>query len=389
MTATLNRAKNRSSLRITNNGTCSKNLLRSAPREDAFDERCGASRGRFHGLSAGPLVPVALAAANPSGLRSEAASLRANDESLEARANAATLELYALEAELRQARSAVESVAARQEVVARDRAAVRKQLAIARNALHVSEAQLAELVRALYEHSGTADPLAILLGAASLDEALTGLDSLSRAAGENSRIIEQARSSRKRLAVLDERLAAREAELTQLAAAAAARTSALAEAAGTRERFVAALRHQQGLNAARISSIEAQARRAEARTLAISATVAPVATAVVETAAPAAPAEPVATSGATITVSTTGYTLQGPHHDGRPDHVRGCRRRSVGDPARDAAADPRLRRGDRRRHRWRDPGKRHRSLVPVDRRGAALGPSHRHDHDPLRRARCI
>ena len=256
------------------------------------------------------LVPVALAAANPSGLRSEAASLRANDESLEARANAATLELYALEAELRQARSAVASVAARQEVVARDRAAVRKQLAIARNALHVSEAQLAELVRALYEHSGTADPLAILLGAASLDEALTGLDSLSRAAGENRRIIEQARASRTRLATLDRRLAAREAELTQLAAAAAARTRALAEAAGTRERFVAGLRHQQGLNSARISSIEAQAQRADARTLAISNTVAPVATAVVETAAPA-PAQPLATSGATITVSTTGYTLRG------------------------------------------------------------------------------
>ena len=265
----------------------------------------------FTGFLLVPLVPVALAAANPSGPRSQAASLRASDESLEGRANAATLELYALEAELRQARSAVARVAARREAVARDRSAVRKQLAIARNALHVSETQLAELVRALYEHSGTADPLAILLGAASLDEALTGLDSLSRAAGENSRIIEQARASRKKLAALDRRLAAREAELTQLAAAAAARTSTLADAAATRERFVAGLRHQQGLNAARISSIEAQARRAETRTLAISSTVAPVATAVVDTAAPAAPAEPIATSGGTITVSTTGYTLKG------------------------------------------------------------------------------
>ena len=265
----------------------------------------------FTGFLLVALVPVALAAANPSGLRSQAASLRASDESLEARANAAMLELYALEAELRQARRAVESVAARQAVVARDRAMTRKQLAIARNALHVSELQLAELVRALYEHSGTADPLAILLGAESLDEALTGLDSLSRAAGENSRIIEQARASRKRLGTLDQRLADREAELTQLAAAAAARTRTLAEAAVTRERFIAGLRQQQGLNAARISSIEAQARRAEARTLAISTTVAPVATAVVETAVPAAPAEPVATSGGTITVSTTGYTLKG------------------------------------------------------------------------------
>jgi 3D (Asp-Asp-Asp) domain-containing protein len=275
----------------------------------------------FTGFLLVALVPVALAAASTPGLRSQAASLRASDQSLEARAKAATLELYALGAELQQARSAFESVAARQAVVARDRAAARKQLAIARNALHVSESQLAELVRALYEQSGAADPLAILLGAGSLDEALTGLDSLSRAAGENNRIIEQARASREKLAALEQRLAARAAELRRLAAAAADRTRALTQAAASRERFVAGLRHQQGLNAARIASIEAQARSAEARTLAISTTVAPVATALVEADAPAAPAQPIATSGATITVSTTGYTLGGRTATGVPTTV--------------------------------------------------------------------
>jgi len=263
----------------------------------------------FAGLLLVASVPVALAA-DASGLRSQAASLRANDDSLEARANAATLELYALEAELGQARSAVESIAARQAVVARDRAAARKQIEIARNALHVSEARLADLVRALYEQPGQADPLAILLGAASLEEALTGLDSLSRAAGQNNRIIEQTRSSRKRLGALDAQLVAQEAELAQLGAAAAARARALAEAAATRESFVAGLRHQRGLNAARIASIEAQARSAETRTTAIAAAVAPVATFVVDAAAP--------TSGRTITVSSTGYTLRGRTATGVP-----------------------------------------------------------------------
>lgn len=256
-------------------------------------------------------VPVALAA-NASGLRSQAASLRAQDGSLEAQANAATLELYALETELGQARSAIESVKARQQVVAADRAAARRQLAIARKALHVSEARLADLVRALYEQPGhAADPVAILLGAASLEEALAGLDSLSRAAGQNSRIIEQARSARKKLGALDSRLAAREAELGRLAAAAVSRARTLEQAAETRERFVAGLRRRQGLNAARIASIEAQARRAEARTTAISAAAAPVATAVVD-APPAAEASPVAAaSGRTLTVSATGYALRG------------------------------------------------------------------------------
>ena len=278
----------------------------------------------FAGLLLVASVPVALAV-DSSGLRSQAASLRAGDQSLEARANAATLELYALEAELGQARAELESIAARQEVAARERAGARKQLTIARDAVRISESRLAELVRTLYEQPGEADPLAILLGAASLEEALTGLDSLSRAAGENSRIVEQARSSRQRLRALDARLAERETELTQLAAAARDRTRELAVAAETRERYVASLRHQRGLNAARIASIEAQARAAETRTTTIAAaTAAPVTSAPVTSAAaadvatPAAPPMAVATSGRTITVSATGYALRGRTATGIP-----------------------------------------------------------------------
>ena len=259
----------------------------------------------FAGLLLVASVPVALAA-DASGLRSQAASLRAGDASLETRVNAATLELYALEAELGRARSAVQSIAARQAVVARERATARTRLSIARKALHVSESRLADLVRALYEQSGQADPLAILLGAASLEEALTGLDSLSRAAGENNRIIEQARSSRQRLGTLDARLAAKETELEQIAAAAAAHAGALAEAAGTRAQFVAGLRQQQGLNAARVAAIEARVRDAEARTAAVSDSSPPVATAVVEATPNSASA-----GGNTITVSATGYALRG------------------------------------------------------------------------------
>ncbi len=221
-------------------------------------------------------VPVALAA-DAVGPDSQVASLRAADQSLEGRANAATLELYALEAELGQARSAAASIAARQAVVERDRAAARKQLAIARNAVNVSESRLAELVRALYEQSGHVrsprDPARRRVARGGADRPR---QSQPRRRRRTSRIIEQARSSRQRLAALDTRLAAREAELTELGAAAAARARALADAAETRRRFVAGLRHQQGLNAARIASIEEQARSAETRTTAIATTAAPV-----------------------------------------------------------------------------------------------------------------
>ena len=211
-------------LRITNNGSSAPKTC-YGPRLVGTHSTSDAARlaAVFTGLLLVASVPVALAA-DASGLRSQAASLRASDESLEARANAATLELYALEAELGRARTRGRehrrTAGGRSNAIAPLHASSSRSRA---TRCSVSESRLAELVRALYEQSGHADPLAILLGAASLEEALTGLDSLSRAAGENSRIIEQARASRQRLAALDARLAAREAELARLGAAATAR----------------------------------------------------------------------------------------------------------------------------------------------------------------------
>ncbi len=171
--------------------------------------------------------------------------------------------------------------------------------------------RLSELVRTLYEHTGAADPLAILLGASSFEEALAGLDGLSRAAGENNRIIEQARTSRQKLARLDTRLAAQETRLRQLTAAAEARAAELSAAASARERYVAGLRGRQGLTAARLASIQAQAREAEARTVEITAASPPVATPAVASTSIGIEPEAAAVGERTLTVSATGYALRG------------------------------------------------------------------------------
>ena len=266
----------------------------------------------FTGLLLLASVPIGLAA-DASGLPAQAGSVAADQASLEARVNAATLELYALEVQLGRARSAVRSLEAQRAVVARERAASRKQLAIARNALRTSQSRLSELVRTLYEHTGAADPLAILLGATSFEEALAGLDGLSRAAGESNRIIEQARASRLKLAKVDRRLSRHEARLRLLGEAAEARASELSASSAARERYIAGLRTQQGVNAARLAAIQTQARAAEARTAEITAASPPVATsAVAATTIAAAPAAATAPAGGrTLTVSSTGYALRG------------------------------------------------------------------------------
>jgi 3D (Asp-Asp-Asp) domain-containing protein len=260
------------------------------------------------GLALPAAVPIALAA-DASGSHSQAAGLRAGAGSLAARANAATLQLYALESGLRRAQGDLGSIAARRTQLQQERAATAKQLDIATEAVHVSEAQLAVLVRALYERPDQGDPLAVLLSSESLDEALAGLDSLSRVAGQNNRIIEQARESRQHLAAIDARLAEQATELDALAAAAEQRVAQLAATTAARRSFVASLHRQQGLNAARVAAIEAQARTAEQRSAEISPATEPLAADV--DAPPAAPAATAATAPGTITVSSTGYSIHG------------------------------------------------------------------------------
>ena len=266
----------------------------------------------FTGLLLLASVPVALAA-DATELRSQAAGLQARSGSLEERATAATLELYSLEAQLGRARTELADIEARRATLAREQASARTQLAVARQALLASQSELSDLARALYQQSGS-DPLAVVLGAKSLEEAMAGLDGISRAAGQNNRIVEQARTARTRLTGLTARLAERDAELDGLAGAAEARAAALAATAAQRRGLIGELRRQQGLNAGRIAAIQAEARTAATRTSAI---------AVASPAPPLAPVEmaaPIVTPSGerTLTVSATGYTIRGRTSTGIP-----------------------------------------------------------------------
>jgi 3D (Asp-Asp-Asp) domain-containing protein len=265
-------------------------------------------------------VPVAVGA-DSTALRAQADGLRARSGSLEARASSATLELYALETELSRARAELAAIEARRQQLAREQASARAQLAAARKAMRHSHAQLSDLARALYERPNH-DPIAILLAADSLEQALAGLDGIDRAAGQANRILERARAAKQRLAAADARLSARAAELTRAASAAEAEAASLESTLASRRQFVAGLRREQGLNAARIASIESQARAAERR----AATVVAAASAAAPTPetsepgveAPAARAPVVLAGPGTLTVSSTGYAIKGHTATGIP-----------------------------------------------------------------------
>lgn len=239
---------------------------------------------------------------------------------IDTQAQTALLNLYALESEVESARSDVRSLDAQRARLARVHASTRHQLAVAEQAARTSHRRLEELLRALYEQTG-ADPLAILLGASSLDEALTGLESIDRAAAENRRILAQAQSTRKRLARVDARLAAREIELARLVARARARARELEASAAARASYVAALRRRQDLTARQVSSLETQARAAQRRAAELQPAAADVLPPSSNAASP--PDVPldaaVEVDGArTLTVSAIAYSLPGRTASGLP-----------------------------------------------------------------------
>jgi len=144
------------------------------------------------------LFATATAAAradDPATLRSEAEQLRAENDSLASRSRTALLELYALERQLAGAEARLATLGARREALEREEASAERRLELARTSVASAERQLGLRLRELYIR-GEVDPLAVLLGAESLDEALSAFDGLTRLADQDGNILRQLRAAR-------------------------------------------------------------------------------------------------------------------------------------------------------------------------------------------------
>jgi 3D (Asp-Asp-Asp) domain-containing protein len=254
------------------------------------------------------LVPVA-GGAGPS-----ATDLRQRGVQLSARSHAAVLELYSLDSQLSGARARLASARSEAARVRALRANVALRLGIARHALAVSNRALADRLRVLYEQ-GDADPMAILLGAQSLDEAVTRLDDLHSAAVQDETVISQTRQARRSLLRLRATLAARQRHLDALAGEAQAAVAQLERTRAARSAYVAQLRAEEQLNSTRLTAVQSRAAAAAHKAAQLSAV--PSAAAPAPGAPPAVGAAPVA-GGRTLTVLATGYSLTGTTSTGLP-----------------------------------------------------------------------
>jgi 3D (Asp-Asp-Asp) domain-containing protein/predicted nucleic acid-binding Zn-ribbon protein len=275
-------------------------------------------------------APAALAD-DPGSLRSEAERLRAENTSLAAQSQQALLQLYALETRLAQAETRLAGLRARTAELERETEAARDRLRVARSDLDLAEQRLASRLQTLYIE-GEVDPLAVLLGATSLSDALRALEDLDTLAADDDAIVSQVRAARAQLKRLLIRLAERRAELEALLGEAEATRASLAAARSERAAYVARLRTQQAFNASLIVSLLDRASAAEARAAQIAPEPAAEPVAVETESAPDASPAPASASepapapapvsapaqGGRLTVSSTGYCLRGTTATGMP-----------------------------------------------------------------------
>jgi cystine transport system substrate-binding protein len=251
---------------------------------------------------------------------------------LRSKTHSALLDLYALDSRLRAAQAKLITLQSQASHLRDEQALLVQQLSVTQQTLRTSQLRLGANLRTLYEQ-GEIDPLAIVLGSQSLDDAVTKLDDLTRVADQSHQVMAVTTAAHARLSRLQDTLADRRARLAAAVESARRTANDLAAAHADRVAFVDRLR----LKARRLAELQAAAARVETKsqTLQAAAAAQPADPATNAAAAgstspsatstpapPAAPAPPPAaapaTGGKTLTVSSTGYSLGGRTSTGIP-----------------------------------------------------------------------
>jgi 3D (Asp-Asp-Asp) domain-containing protein len=256
------------------------------------------------------------AASNPH----RQSTLRVRAQALDTRAHKALLDLYAIDSRLGTAQTRLAALGRESLRLQTEQRSLMQEVAAARKTVVVSEQLLAEHLRALYEQ-GDVDPLAVVLGAESLDDALTRLDDLKRVTDQSREIASSTRTAQIRLVRLQKTLAGRRAVVDAALASARATAAALAAARADRIAYVGRLRREQQLATAQIVALEATAQRVQVKSQSIQQAAAPPdlsASGSTTTTTTTPSTAPAPAQGHTLTVSATGYSLPGHTATGLP-----------------------------------------------------------------------
>lgn len=249
------------------------------------------------------------AALSTSGVASPVATLHERQAALADRQRSAVLELYALQTRLARNEEHLAELRTRLDRTEAQLARLRVQLDVAWRSLYFAEERVGARIRQLYVN-GQLDPVAILLGAESLDEAIDGIEGLRSFAAGDRDLARQVRRARDELAAAKRRIAGRAADLSRAEEQAASTSTALQAAAAERQAYIRQLARARGYTRREIARAEALAQSAQdtAAEIVVSA---PAPDAVESSAPPPA-------GGSRLTVVATGYALRGRTATGIP-----------------------------------------------------------------------
>ena len=249
-------------------------------------------------LLAAVFVGASLAGAqNTTGLQKQ-------QRVLVARSHSALLGLYALDSRLALARTQLARIHVRVTVLRSERRQVQRDANVVARNVRVSQRLLASHLRALYEE-GEPNPLAILLGSASLDDAVTRLNDLEQSARQGESAVTDTQRGRAQLLHLASVLGSELREAQALEARARSTAAALERTRAARVSYLASLARERRLTTRQLASLDSHARRVVEHARRIQA----------KTPAPTAP---VSAKPGTITVTATGYSLTGHTSTGLP-----------------------------------------------------------------------
>jgi 3D (Asp-Asp-Asp) domain-containing protein/peptidoglycan hydrolase CwlO-like protein len=251
--------------------------------------------------------------------------------SLQTQRRAAILDLYSLDSRVSAAQQRVDGLQRQENVLHLQQVRLRQELGATRTTLVTSQRQLAENLRDLYKQ-GDVNTLAVVLGAQSLDDAVSQLDTLNAVADQSQQVVATTSRAQVRLGRLRASLADRRARIDAAVTDARRTLADLSAARAERVAFIAHLRNAERLAVAQIQAMQARVARAQQKSAALTAaaTAAPAETATTSDAAatstadapPPPPPAPAVTQppsgGRAITVSSTGYSLPGHTATGLP-----------------------------------------------------------------------
>ena len=260
-------------------------------------------------LAAALLLGVFLPGAEGAGPKGGAGSLRQQQKGIAAHSQTALLSLYALDSRLARTRSELAGLRSRAQGLKLERERVRQEIEVVEGNLKASQHLLGDRLRALYEE-GEPDAIAVLLGATSLDDAVTRLDELERSARQGAQAARDAQDGQAKLQGLALELAARIREVQALEGRAARTTTVLESARAHRVSYLKALARQQRLTARQIAALDSRARQVVAKAQVVQSQA---------SSTPAAATAPLITDGTRIlTVTSTGYSMPGRTATGLP-----------------------------------------------------------------------